>query len=188
MFGGNTMKNPFHIHTNWWLLWGIISPVFVLFSILSAIFINSFIMIIFELVLPAFFGLWVYDKENFKINSFKFAFLLIVVSILAVVLGKVFAWISAGIMLILFKVIKFGKSEFFWSFGVMMLYGTLGLIPVFTMIFSNQIELDALEKVLGRLSFLYLIVIIFSFFVRGAVFGFIMQKCKERISNNKLVK
>ena len=92
-------------------------------------------MIIFELVLPAFFGLWVYDKENFKINSFKFAFLLIVVSILVLVFlivvsilvlvfGKVFAWISAGIMLILFKVIKFGKSEFFWSFGVMMLYGT----------------------------------------------------------------
>ncbi len=98
------MKDLLNNDTNWWLLWGIISPVFVLFSILSAIFINSFIMIIFELVLPAFFGLWVYDKENFKINSFKFAFLLIVVSILAVFLGKVFAWISAGIMLILFKV------------------------------------------------------------------------------------
>lgn len=174
------MKDLLNKDTNWWLLWGIISPVFVLFSILSAIFINSFIMIIFELVVPAFFGLWVYDKENFKINSFKFAFLLIVVSILAVFLGKVFAWISVGIMLILFKVIKFGKSEFFWSFGVMMLYGTLGLIPVFTLIFSNQIELDSINEVLGRLSFLYLIVIVFSFFVRGAIFGFIIQKLKSK--------
>ena len=54
-----------------------------------------------------------------------------------------FAWISAGIMLILFKVIKFGKK---WVFSGLLgddAFGTLGLIPVFTMIFSNQIELDA---------------------------------------------
>lgn len=181
------MKNLFNTYTNWWLLWGILSPVLVLFSIFSAIFINSFIMIIFELVLPAFFGLWVYDKENFKINFYKFVFSFAVVSILIILFGKVFAWISVGIMLVLLKVIKFGKSEFLWSFGLMMLYGFLGLIPVFTLIFSNQIELDSINEVLGRLSFLYLIVIVFGFFLRGAVFGFIMQKCKERISNNKLV-
>jgi hypothetical protein len=82
-------------------------------------------------------------------------------------------------MLILLKVIGFGKSEFFWSFGAMILYGVLGLIPVFTLIFSNQIEIDVVEKVLGRLSFIYLIVIIIAYFARGAVFGFIMQKCKK---------
>jgi hypothetical protein len=173
------MKNPLNTHTNWWLLWGIFSPVFVLFSIFSAIFINPFTMIFFELGKPAFFGLWVYNKENFKINSYKFTFLLVAVSILAVILGKVFAWISVGIMLILLKVIGFGKSEFFWSFGAMILYGVLGLIPVFTLIFSNQIEIDVVEKVLGRLSFIYLIVIIIAYFARGAVFGFIMQKCKK---------
>ena len=137
-------------------------------------------MIIFELALPAFFGLWVYDKENFKINSYKLGFLFISISILIVIFGKVFAWISIGIMLILLKVIKFGKSEFFWSFGVMMLYGFLGLIPVFKLIFSNQIELDSINEVLGRLSFLYLIVIVFGFFLRGAIFGFIMQKLKSK--------
>lgn len=174
------MKNPFNTLTNWWLLWGILSPILILFSIFSAIFINPLTIIIFELLLPAFFGLWIYDKENFKINFYKFAFSFVVVSILIVVFGKVFAWISIGIMLVLLKVIKFGKSEFLWSFGVMMLYGFLGLIPVFTLIFSNQIELDSINEVLRRLSFLYLIVIVFGFFLRGAVFGFIMQKLKEK--------
>lgn len=174
------MKNLLHTHTNWWLLWGIVSPVLVLFSIFSAIFINPLTIIIFELVVPALFGLWVYDKENFKINFYKFLFTFVVVSILIVLFGKVFAWISVGIMLILLKVIKFGKSEFLWSFGVMMLYGFLGLIPVFKLIFSNQIELDSINEVLGRLSFLYLIVIVFGFFLRGAIFGFIMQKLKSK--------
>ena len=61
-----------------------------------------------------------------------------------------------------------------------MLYGFLGLIPVFKLIFSNQIELDSINEVLGRLSFLYLIVIVFGFFLRGAIFGFIMQKLKSK--------
>ena len=64
------MKNLLN-NTNWWLLWGIVSPVLVLFSIFSAIFINPLTIIIFELVVPALFGLWVYDKENFKINFYK---------------------------------------------------------------------------------------------------------------------
>lgn len=172
------MKNLFN-NTNWWLLWGILSPIFVLFSILSAIFINPLTIIFFELLLPAFFGLWVYDKKNFKINSYKLGFLFISISILIVILGKVFAWISVGIMLVLLKVLNFTKSDFLWSFGVMMLYGFLGLIPVFTLIFSNQIEIDSIKEVLARLSFLYLIVILISFFVRGAIFGFIIQKCKN---------
>ncbi|MDD2652229.1 MAG: hypothetical protein PHX44_04175 [Sulfurimonas sp.] len=175
------MRNLPIVSTKWWIVWGIISPMLVILSFLSGFFISPYLMIVFELLPPAFFGLWVQDKENFKINSYKFIFLFLVLALLIITFGKAFVWISILIMLGLLWAVRFTKEQFLWSFGAMMLYGILGLIPVFALIFGTNIEIDGIKEVLGRLSLLYVVAILFVYFIKGAIFGLIMQRFKINV-------
>jgi len=170
------LQNP----TQWWLLWGILTPVLFIFGLLSLIFIDPYTMLFFEFLPPAFFGLWVLDRNNFKENSLKFAFLLTISCCLIFLFKLTFAWISVFILLGLMRYINFDKELFLWSFGVMIFYGILGLIPLFSILWGNHF--DTQQAVLYTLyrEFDTIVILVFALFVKGAVFGSLMQLFAKR--------
>lgn len=48
----------------WWLLWGIITPILGISSFFLALQIDKMFLLL-EFLPSAFFGLWIYDKNNF---------------------------------------------------------------------------------------------------------------------------
>ena len=60
----------------WWLLWGIITPILGISCLFLALQIDKMFLLL-EFLPSAFFGLWIYDKNNFFLNLGKFIFLLL---------------------------------------------------------------------------------------------------------------
>lgn len=183
----NSMKSKFlglfDKSTKWWILWGIFTLISTLICFIFMIFISSFSFLLFEFLPPAFFGLFIYDKINFSKNAKKLFFVFIVFFILIFIFKMVFVWISIGILIVLLSLIKFGKEEFLWSFGTMVLYVLLGFIPLFTLIFLAPILGENYQKwefIIAN----YLLFFLFSYFLKGAIFGAIMAKFynKERLN------
>jgi hypothetical protein len=159
----------------WWLLWGIITPILGISSFFLALQIDKMFLLL-EFLPSAFFGLWVYDKNNFSLNLGKFIFLLLLVTPLILFLGMPFVWITIFILILAMNLLKFKKEAFLWSFGVMLLYGLLGLIPISSIIFFNDFDLrQGIESVIYNISSIMAIVFA-GYFVKGAIFGAILQK------------
>ena len=159
----------------WWLLWGIITPILGISSFFLALQIDKMFLLL-EFLPSAFFGLWIYDKNNFFLNLGKFIFLLLLVTPLILFLGMPFVWISIFILILAMNLLKFKKEAFLWSFGVMLLYGLLGLIPISSIIFFNDFDLrQGIESVIYNISSIMAIVLA-GYFVKGAIFGAILQK------------
>jgi hypothetical protein len=170
------LQNP----TKWWLLWGILTPVLFISGLFSLISREAYMMLFFEFLPPAFFGLWVLDRNNFKENSLKFAFLLTISCCLIFLFELTFAWISVFILLGVMWYIKFGKELFLWSFGLMILYGILGLIPLFSILWVNDFSIQqALLYTLYR-EFVTIVILLFALFAKGAIFGSLVQLFAKR--------
>ena len=158
----------------WWLLWGIITPILGISSFFLALQIDKMFLLL-EFLPSAFFGLWIYDKNNFSLNLKKFIFLLLLVTPLILFLGMPFVWITIFILILAMNLLKFKKEAFLWSFGVMLLYGLLGLIPISSIIFFNDFDLrQGIESVIYNISSIMAIVL-GGYFVKGAIFGAILQ-------------
>jgi hypothetical protein len=115
------------------------------------------------------------DKNNFSLNLGKFIFLLLLVTPLILFLGMPFVWITIFILILAMNLLKFKKEAFLWSFGMMLLYGLLGLIPISSIIFFNDFDLrQGIESVIHNISSIITIVLA-GYFVKGAIFGAILQ-------------
>jgi hypothetical protein len=96
-----------------------------------------------------------------------------------------FVWITIFILILAMNLLKFKKEAFLWSFGVMLLYGLLGLIPISSIIFFNDFDLrQGIESVIYNISSIMAIVFA-GYFVKGAIFGAILQMLFNKIERNK---
>ena len=162
-----------------WILWGIASPLLTFLGFLSGVLISPYITALFEFLPPAFFGLWVLDRENFKTNIYKLIFLLTVLAGLIFFLGQLAMIVAPFIILFVASKIGFLKSAIAWSFGVTLLYGILGLIPILAFVYVqplNPSEMGSFVSIIGSLLGIFFI----GYFVKGALFGTILQFfCKK---------
>lgn len=125
------------------------------------------------------------DKNNFSLNLGKFIFLLLLVTPLILFLGMPFVWITIFILILAMNLLKFKKEAFLWSFGMMLLYGLLGLIPISSIIFFNDFDLrQGIESVIYNISSIMAIVFA-GYFVKGAIFGAILQMLFNKIEGNQ---
>lgn len=168
--------------SKWWLLWGIISPILVIACFFSAIWIDNRFLLL-EFLPSAFFGLWIYNKSNFYANLIKFIFLLLLLIPLILFLGMPFVWISISVLLLAMWLFKFKKEAFLWSFGVMLLYGFLSIIPLSLIIFFNDFDLQqSIESVIYNIS--SIIAVVFAgYFVKGAIFAAILEMKLKKNTN-----
>ncbi|MDD3466270.1 MAG: hypothetical protein PHE67_03895 [Campylobacterales bacterium] len=170
----NSASNPLTNGAKWWLLWGAASPVLVILAFVCAVKLHPYMVAIFEFLPPAFFGLWILDRAKFWTNSLKLMFLLTILISLIFVFGQFAMAIGAFVVLLVALQIGFSRRELAWSIGLMVLYGILGVIPILAFFYfypQNLSGMDALYKIVGSLSALFLL----GYFVRGAIFGAILQ-------------
>ncbi len=158
----------------WWILWGVLSPILFALGCLAWIYINPYGLIFLEFIPSALFGLWVLNNENFKYNCTKFVVLGFVITASIFLFGYNATWIAPTLILIAMKLLQYTKDEFIWSFGSMLLYGILGFIPLFSLIFVESLStlnLDSLSLVISKLFGLFLV----SYFFKGAVYGILLH-------------
>jgi len=154
----------------WWLSSGIISVIIILvtisISVISAItnFRIGFVYISFEFIIPMLFGVYLANKEKFKINSKKFLFIFFVLMGSVFFLGKLAMALAPMLILILMWIIQITKNEAKWAFGSMMLYMFSGAPGIFAIIYFK----------LGLMGFLIL------YISKGAIYGKIMQILYEK--------
>lgn len=168
------MKTLIHSY-NWWLLWGILAPLLLIFECLSWIYINPFSMILFESFPSALFGLWIISQEKFNDNIKKFFILSLILCALIFLFGYNATWLAPIILIVCMKIFNFTKEEFLWSFGNILLYGILGLIPlgIFVFILPSSETLDT-QSIPLIISELFSIAVL-GYFLKGAVYGFILH-------------
>lgn len=157
----------------WWFLWGMASPLLMSLGWALSIAITPYTIGVFESLPSALFGLWVYDKKRFLTNSVKFATVASVIVLCIIVFGYNATWIAPLLVLIVLSKVRFEKNAFLWSFGSMMLYMVLGIIPVYGIINFADItlhEMISVSDVLTRTTLLFL----GAYFLRGALFGILL--------------
>jgi len=157
----------------WYILWAIISSSFIPLAIVIVI-INAttntqvgFVFLMLEFLSPIFFGVYLANKEKFKINFIKFLFLFTVLIGSVFTLGKTAMAIAPVLILFIMPLIKISKTEAKWAFGSMMLYIFSG-IPGFALLVYFHLELYGL-------ALLYI--------SKGAIFGKVMQIIYEKKVN-----
>lgn len=166
---------------DWWLFWGILSPILFALSCLSWFYITPYALIFFEFIPSALFGLWIINKSNFTYNCVKFCILSLLLFAIIFIFGYNATWITPALLLISMKLIQYTKDEFLWSFGSMLLYGVLGLIPFFILLLIEPLSssnLDSLSLVMSKLVGLFLM----GYFCKGALYGTLLHMFYKRRS------
>ena len=182
------LENPH----KWWLLWGILSPMLILLHFFGALAILMYISnevayvsilgIVLELLPPALFGLWVIDNANFLENAKKFALLMALVIGLIFLFGLEFVGVSILLFLAALRLVKFSKKQFLWSFGAMLLYGILGLIPLFMLLWARGFDLqETMSHLLYNMLFSAALLFV-GYAIKGTLFGIILHRY-QRASN-----
>lgn len=164
---------------DWWLFWGILSPILFAFGCISWIYITPYAFIVFEFIPSALFGLWVITEQNFRYSFAKFILLGFILISSIFLFGYNATWITPILLLICMKLILYSKDEFLWSFGSMLLYGILGSIPLFTLMLIeplSPLNLDSLSLVMSKLFGL----VLFGYFFKGAVYGVLLHFLYKR--------
>jgi hypothetical protein len=161
---------------SWCILWGVLTPILFILELLSVVlFREIYVMLFFEFLPAAFFGLWIFDRNNFKENSLKFIFVLIVFCFLIYYLEIQFAWISVFLIIAIMNYINFGKKLFFLSFGLMMLYVFLGIIFILSILFLNNFDATLTFYSFFIGGFETIIIILFALILKGIIFGYLVN-------------
>jgi hypothetical protein len=158
---------------NWWILWGILSPLLFAVSCLSWLYIHPYFIIV-EYIPSALFGLWIISEEKFKINCLKLFVCILLLGNLIFIFGYNATWIAPVILIVFMNMISLSKDEFLWSFGNTLLYGILGLIPISIVFFIeplNGVKLDSLPLIITQ----WLGLLIVCYFLKGAIYGSLLH-------------
>jgi hypothetical protein len=153
----------------WYISWAIFSSIFILNGMIITIFNTAtdtkvgFIFLIFEYIAPMLFGVYLANKEKYKINFIKFLFIFAVLIGSIFFLGKLAMGLSPMLILVLMLIIKITKDEAKWVFGSMMLYMLSAAPGFFTMVYF--------DLGLYGLALMYL--------SRGAIYGKVMEIINE---------
>ena len=154
----------------WYISWALLSSVSILNGMVISIFNATtdtkvgYVFLIFEYIAPMLFGVYLANKEKYKINFIKFLFIFAVLIGSVFFLGKLAMALSPMLILILMWIIKITKDESKWAFGSMMLYMLSAAPGFFMMVYFNL--------GLHGLALMYL--------SRGAIYGKIMQMIYEK--------
>lgn len=162
-----------HIYPKLWLVWAILSPLLLSISFALASFVNTYFLL-FEYIFVAFYSLYLFKKEDFKNNFYKLTFLTALTAGLIFIFGITYVWLTILILLLAMKILNFSKEEFFYSFGMLFIYGVLGIILLFALTLFNSIE--NIEAKGLELFFDFIVIILFSSFIRGSIFGEIVHR------------
>ena len=155
----------------WYISWAILSCIFILNGMIIAIFNATtdskvgFVFLVFEYIAPMLFGVYLANKEKYKINFLKFVFIFTVLIGSVFFLGKLAMVLSPMLILILMWIIRITKDESKWAFGSIMLYMFSAAPGLFMMIYF--------DLGLYGLALMYL--------SRGAIYGKIMQMIYEKV-------
>ncbi len=172
------IKKLLQASQNWWLIWAIASVVLFSLGFTLAVSLDPYFLLL-EYIAAAVFGLWAYDKSGFSTSLLKFLFLFVAMSGMIFVFAMSYVWVSILIVLALMWLLKFSKEQFIWSFGVMLLYGLLGFIPLLCFVLMAPVDVENYhewEILIGK----FLLVILAGYFAKGAFFGAIMAWFYER--------
>jgi hypothetical protein len=159
---------------HWWILWGVCAPFLIVFGWLMGLLINPYVMFLCEFLPSALFGLWVHDAYHFKKNSLKFVVLSGVIALSIFIFGFHATWITPIIVLMVGGGLKFGKDTFLWSFGSMMVYGILGLIPLGILIGLSPIKVQELQTI-GYVISSMVSLFLAAYGLKGVIFGAILS-------------
>lgn len=162
-----------YVYSKLWLVWAILSPLLLSISFALASFVNTFFLL-FEYIFVAFYSLYLFKKEDFKNNFYKLTFLTTLTAGLIFIFSIAYVWLTILILLLAMKILNFSKEEFFYSFGMLFLYGVLGFILLFALTLFNSIENIEVKGL--ELFFDFIVIILFGSFLRGAIFGEILQR------------
>lgn len=159
---------------NWWILWAILTPL--LYSLLFLIdnkIIRAYIFMSIFSSFPSFFGLWIYNKEEFKKEYIKLVVIFLVLFLIIFSFGQMAALLAVIFLLFIFTRIGFSKEQFYWSFGSMMLYLFLIIVPFLLLFIVDSIfKIDYdFVKVNHIGTFLLLTGVV----LQGIIFGKIMH-------------
>lgn len=171
----NKIFNILENFDKWWIYWGVLTPIFTFFGFVSMFLVSSYTFLLFEFLPSAFFGLYIYDNQNFFKNFKKLLIIFIVLTALIFIFKMEFVWLSILIMLFLLSFLKFEKEEFLWSFGSMMLYVLLSFVPLFILFFLTPATSQNYQE-WGLIVSNYVILLIFGYFIKGTFFGLIMRR------------
>ena len=154
----------------WYLYWAVISSIFIPLSMVMII-INAttnskvgFVFLLFQLISPMIFGIYLVDKQKFKINLYKFFFIFFILLSSVFFLGRLAMVVTPSLILLLMWVIKISKRESKWAFGSIMIYTFSALPGLLVMVYFHF-------GVYG-LGLTYI--------TQGAIYGKIMQLIYER--------
>jgi hypothetical protein len=158
----------------WYIIWAMITSAFIPLGIVMVI-INAttntkvgFIFLALEFIPPILFGLYLANKEKFKINCIKFLFLFTILIGSVFTLGKLAMVVAPTLILILMPLIKISKTEAKWAFGSFVVFLFSG-VPGFIALIYFDLELYGL---------------VLLYISKGAIFGKIMQIIYEKKVNS----
>lgn len=172
------LKKFIYNENNWWKIWGVLTPILLIGGIFIANVIDtSYIILLYEFLPPAFFGLWVYDKVQFKQNSIKLFILFLILFLTIYFTGYLATIIAPIIVLIIMVVLKFNKEQFLWSFGSMMLYGLLGFVVILVVLFIANPNITNEPQTIGYILALgsSLVSVLIGLVLKGILFGKVLE-------------
>ena len=158
----------------WYILWAIISSSFIPLAIVMVIISATtntnvgFVFLMLEFLSPILFGVYLANKEKFKINLIKFLFLFTVLIVTILLLGKTAMAIAPVLILFIMPLIKISKTEAKWAFGSFVVFLFSG-VPGFIALIYFDLELYGL---------------VLLYISKGAIFGKIMQIIYEKKVNS----
>jgi len=157
----------------WFILWSIITSAFIPLAMVMVI-INAttntkvgFVFLALEFIPPILFGVYLENKDKFKINFMKFIFLFTVLIGSVFALGKLATVVAPTLILILMPLIKISKNEAKWAFGSFVVFLVSGVPGFIALVYF---DLDIYGLVLLYIS-------------KGAIYGKIMQLIYEKKKN-----
>jgi len=156
------MINKFFIPKYWYISWAILSGIFLPFEFIINILTHNkliYLFLVSEFLAPMIFGIYLCNKEKFKINLLKILTLFAILIFSVIFLGKLSMAIAPVIILIFMWIIKISRYEAKWAFGTIILY-IFSAIPGFIILLYFD---------MGLFGFILLNI------SKGAIFGKIMQ-------------
>jgi hypothetical protein len=155
----------------WYITWALISSIFIPLGIVIVI-LNAttdskvgYIFLVGEFIAPMLFGVYLANKEKYKINFIKFLFIFVVLVSSVLLLGRLAMLLSPLLIIILMWIIKIEKKVQKWAFGSIVLYMFSGTPGLFALIYFHM-EISGL---------------VLLYISKGAIYGKIMQMIYEKV-------
>jgi len=167
------LKN-FFIPKYWYIYWAVISAAFIPLNMV-VVLINAttdskvgFLFLVAEFIAPMLFGVYLADKDKFRVNLYKFLFIFFILVFSVLLFGRLAMAVTPLSIILVMWLMKISKQESKWAFGSIAIYTFSATPGLFALIYFH---LDLMGLMLLYIS-------------KGAIFGTIMQIIYEKKVKN----